>query len=134
MSIYEYTTKSNVSFLNNSTVISIKDENESIVKLIDKISINDRANKYKILLLKNDSDLIKFNKLYAFFPIPNNSSFKEKVLNWDLVSKKYGGIAFVDDFWTYERQEKFRHHYTEYGWINSNWWTEYCYLWRFKIK
>ena len=71
MSIYEYTKKSNVSFLNNSTVISIKDENESIVKLIDKISINDRANKYKILLLKNDSDLVKFNKLYAFFPISN---------------------------------------------------------------
>ena len=134
MSIYEYTKKSNVSFLNNSTVISIKDENESIVKLIDKISINDRANKYKILLLKNDSDLVKFNKLYAFFPISNKSKYKEKLLNWNLVSEKYGGIAFVNNFWTNERHEKFWHNYREYGWINSDWWAEYCYLWRFKIK
>ena len=48
-SIYEYTLKSG-NFLGNSTVIRVDSENDAIVKLIDKITINQKQNKYKILL------------------------------------------------------------------------------------
>ena len=133
MSIYEYKEK-NGDLLLNSTVIRVDSDNDAIVKLIDKITINQKPNKYKILLIKNDKDFLKFNKVYGFNPIQKETGYlHEREIKWDIVSKKYGGIAFDNDFWTDERHKEYWHDYQKFGWLDNQWFTNYGYIWRFKI-
>ena len=134
MSIYEYKEKSG-GFLDNSTVIRVDSDNDAIVKLINKISINQKPNKYKILLIKNDKDFLKFNKVYGFNLIQKETGYlDEREIKWDIVSKKYGGIAFDNNFWTSKRYTEYWHDYQKFGWLDNQWFTNYGFVWRFKIK
>ena len=129
MSIYEYT-KSNKPFetlLNNKTVIKVN-RNDSLVKLIDKVSITQKSNKYKILLINCEKDLIKFNNIYGVNHVKNNRELK-----WNLVSEKYGGIIIDSTGWS-KIYETYYHNYSKFGWIDSDWWSDYGYIWRFKLK
>lgn len=133
MSIYEYKEKSG-KFLENSTVIRVDSQNDAIVKLIDKITINQIPNKYKILLIKTEKDFLKFDKVYGFNPIQKETgSLDEREIKWNLVSKKYGGIVFDNNFWTDKLHKKYWHNYQDFGWLDNQWFTDYGFIWRFKI-
>lgn len=133
MSIYEYKKKSG-EFLLNSTVIRVDSKNDTIVKLIDKITINQKPNKYKILLIKTEKDFLKFNNVYGFNPIQKKKGLlQEREIKWNLVSKKYGGIAFDINFWTDKLHKKYWHNYQKFGWLDNQWFTDYGFIWRFKI-
>ena len=132
-SIYEYTLKSG-NFLGNSTVIRIDSENDAIVKLIDKITIDQKQNKYKILLIKTEKDFLKFDNVYGFNPIQKETGLlHEREIKWDIVSKKYGGVALDNNFWTDKLHNKYWHNYQKFGWLDNQWFTNYGFVWRFKI-
>lgn len=124
MSIYEYT-KKDTDLFDNSTIIRIDSEKDSLVRLIDKLTLNQKANKYKILLLSSETDLIKFNKLYG----PNN-------IKWSLVAKKYGGVAIEFDkiFKNDKIFQKYWFDYNNYNWLDEEWYTDYGFVWRFKLN
>lgn len=116
MSIYEYKDK-NQSFLLNSTIIRVDSKNDSIVKLIDKININQKPNKYKILLIKTKKDFLKFNNVYGFNPIQKETGLLyEREIKWNLVSKKYGGLVIDNSNWVKE-YVKYWHDYQNFGWL-----------------
>lgn len=134
MPIYEYKEKKGEFSFSNNTIIRIDNKDEFLAKHIDKITINQKSNKYKILLIKSEKDLLKFDEMYGFNPIDTKTGEMEnRKIKWDLVIKRYGGMAidykklgdYIDSVWF---------DYLLFGWLDEHWYTNYGFVWRFKLE
>ena len=102
----------------NNQIIRVDNKKDAIVRIMPHVRIEQRANKYKLLVISTEADLVKFNKLYG-----TNTDLK-----WNVLMQRYGGVAL--DLPTSVQLKYFM----QFKWIDYVWYTNYGFVWRFKLK
>lgn len=111
---YEYKSNNKLNFDDNNTILNVS-KNNIIVKNTEKIKIDKKPNKYKILLITNTKDFINFYDKYI------NKNKMNKLMT------DYAGVVI-------EQRVLHSNNLELFYWIEDYWYTDYGYVWRFNIS